>query len=449
MKQIELSDHFDFKKLLRFVIPTITMMIFTSVYGVVDGIFVSRFAGETAFAALNFIAPVVMIYSAVGFMIGTGGSALVSKALGEGDKDRANRYFSMLIFVIIIAGAILTAISELTLRPTAVALAKTSQNATAEMIEQSVIYGAICEIGLIPFMLQNAFQSFFVTAEKPKLGLFFTITAGVSNAILDALFVGVFRWGLIGAAAATVAGQVIGGILPIIYFARKNTSLLKLRATKFELKPILKACANGSSEMMTNLSLNIVSMLYNLQLLAYAGESGIVVYGVIMYVNFVFISIFIGYAIGVAPLIGFNFGAKNKAELKNIFKKSMIIIGASALLMVGASVALNTPLSILFVKDNPELLQMTKHGFLIYSISFAIVGFNIFASGFFTALNNGLVSAILSFLRLFLYQTISVLVLPIFFGLDGIWFAVVAAEGAGLITSILFIIFNRKKYGYI
>lgn len=442
--RIQLSDHFNYGKLIQFVLPTIVMMVFTSVYVVVDGLFVSNFAGKTAFAALNLIYPLITGFAAVGFMTGTGGSALVAKLLGEGDKDRANRCFSMLIISLVIAGLILTAVAQIILRPVAAAL-----GAEGEMLDDCVLYGGICLGGLVPFMLQNAFQSFFVTAEKPRLGLIIIVAAGLTNALLDALFVAVFQWGLAGAAAATVTGQVVGGILPLFYFARRNSSLLRLRLTRIEPGPIWKACANGSSEMLTNLSLSVVNILYNLQLMRLAGEDGVSAYGAIMYINFIFISIFIGFSIGVAPIVGFHHGARNRAELKNVFTKSLVIVSVAAAVMTATALGLNGPLSRVFVGYDQTLLDMTRHGFFIYSFSFLFVGFNIFSSAFFTALNNGLVSAILSVLRTLVFQIVCVIVLPLFLQLDGIWFSIIVAETLGLFDSAVFLLIDRKKYGYL
>lgn len=442
--ETQFSQHFGYKKLIKFVLPPIAMMVFTSVYGVVDGLFVSNFVGKTAFAAVNLIIPVIMAFAAVGFMIGAGGSALVSKILGEGDGERANRCFSMLVTALIGAGLLLTALSEAILRPVAGAL-----GAEGEMLDDCVLYGAISLAGLVPYMLQNAFQTFFPTAEKPKLGLLVIVAAGLTNAALDALFIAGFQWGLAGAAAATVTGQVVGGVLPLVYFTKKNGSLLRFRPTRISVKTLAKACANGSSEMLTNLSISVVNILYNFQLMQFAGEDGVAAYGFIMYVNFVFISIYLGYSIGVAPVVGFNYGARNRRELKSLFLKSLTVIAAFAVVMVSLALALNAPLTYLFVGYDKALFDLTRRGFFIYSFAFLPIGFNVFSSAFFTALNNGLVSAVLSFLRTLVFQIVSVLVLPLLFGLDGIWFSIIAAESLGIVTDVVFLAANRKKYGYL
>lgn len=441
---IQLSDHFTYKKLLRFVIPSIVMMIFTSVYGVVDGLFVSNFAGKTAFAAVNLIMPVLMILGTVGFMIGAGGSAIVSKTLGEGNREKANQYFSMLIYTSIIGGIVLTIAGQIFLRPVSIML-----GAKGDMIDNCVQYGRIIISALVPFMLQNVFQSFLITAEKPHFGLFITVMAGCTNMLLDFLFVGVLKWGIAGAAAATAISQCIGGLIPLIYFLRKNSSILRLTKAHFNGRILLKTCTNGSSELMTNISMSLVTILYNFQLMRFAGQDGIAAFGVIMYAGFIFAAAFIGYSIGCAPIIGYNLGAQNHSELKNLFKKSMMIIGVSGVIMFVLSVFTSHPLSKIFVGYDSGLLDMTSRAFKIYSLSFIIWGFNIFGSAFFTALNNGLVSAVISFLRTLLFQTIVVIVLPVFLGLDGIWFANVAAELLSLAVTAGFFIGEKNKYHYI
>ncbi len=440
---IPLSSHFTYKKLLRFTFPSIVMMIFTSIYGVVDGIFVSNFAGKTPFAAINLIMPYLMVFGTLGFMVGTGGTALISKTLGMGDQKKANEIFSMLTLVCVIGGVVLTALSMVFMRPAAILL-----GATGQMLENCVTYGMIVQLALPAYIIQYAFQSFCVTAEKPNLSLGMTVAAGVCNIVLDALFVALFRWGLVGAAAATAIAQILGAAIPLIYFARPNNSLLRLGKCRLDGSALLRTCTNGSSELMSNLSMSLVGMLYNLQLLRYAGENGIAAYGVIMYVNFIFLSVFIGFAIGSAPLIGFNYGADNQKELKNLFRKSLIILAGFSLVMTAAAELLARPLSAVFASYDPVLLEMTTRGFRIYALSFLLCGFNIFGSSMFTALNNGLVSAVISFLRTLVCQIAAVLILPIFFELDGIWFSIVVAELAALLLTAFCFIKYRNRYHY-
>ena len=441
--KIKLSDHFTYTRLFRFVLPSIAMMIFTSIYGMVDGFFVSNYAGKTEFAAVNLIMPFPMMLGAFGFMIGTGGSALVSITLGEGKKKEAKEIFSLLIYVTIGVGLLLTILGVLFTEQIAVLL-----GAEGEILEHCVKYGRLLFLAMIPFMLQNVFQSFLVTAEKPTFGLIITVIAGVTNIILDYIFIGVLDGGVVGAALATAISQYVGGLVPLIYFIIPNKSLLRLGRAKWSMIALWKTCFNGSSELMTNLAISLVNMLYNFQLLRFAGEDGVAAYGVIMYVNFIFIAVFIGYAIGTAPIIGYNYGAGNKEEMKNVYGKSIRFNIVAGILMCVVAILLAGMLSKLFVGYDPALYEMTKWGFTVYSISFVVMGLNIYGSSFFTALGNGLVSALISFLRTLLFQVVAVLVLPIFFGLNGVWFAIVAAEGVALIVTVCFLVFCRKKYGY-
>ena len=442
--KIQLSDHFTYKKLLRFTIPSIAMMIFTSIYGVVDGFFVSNFAGKVAFTAINFIMPYLMILGTLGFMLGAGGSAIVAKTMGEGKRGLANEYFSLIVYTTVVVGAMLSIVGILLLKPIAIWL-----GAEGEMLELAVLYGRIILIALPAFMLQMEFQTFFITSEKPSLGFLTTAISGVMNMLLDALLVGIIPLGLVGAATATAISQAIGGIIPIVYFARKNSSILKLGKTKLYLRALGKACANGSSELMSNVSMSLVAMLYNVQLLDYAGEDGIAAYGVMMYVNMIFLAAFIGYAIGTAPIISFHFGASNKSELQSLLRKSVVITGGFAALMLSASLILATPLSKIFVSYDEALLSLTVGGFRIFSLSFLFAGFAIFASSFFTALNDGITSAIISFLRTLVFQVAAVLLLPLVLDIDGIWWSIVAAELMAVAISAIFILLKRKRYGYL
>ncbi len=441
--KIQLSDHFNVGRLLRFTVPSIVMMIFSSIYGVVDGFFVSNFVGKTSFAAVNFIMPFLMILGTFGFMFGTGGSALVAKTLGEGDNVRANRYFSLFVYLSAIIGVVIAVLGIIFIEPVAKVL-----GAEGQMLEDCIVYGRIILMALPFFMLQMEFQSFFVTAEKPKIGLFVTVAAGCTNIILDALLVGIFHFGLVGAALATAISQVVGGVIPLLYFFCKNSSILRLTKTKYDGKAVFRACTNGSSELMTNISMSLVSMLYNFQLLKYAGEDGIAAFGVIMYVNMIFLAAFIGYSIGIAPVVGFHYGAGNTDELKSLLRKSLWIIGTFSVSMLILSVVLVKPLSLIFVGYDQALYEMTCRGFYIYSISYLFSGFAIFGSGFFTALNDGLVSAIISFLRALVFQAVAILVLPVFWELDGVWFANIFAELLSVFVFVFFLFAKRKVYEY-
>ena len=442
-KNIRLSDHFSYSKLLRFTLPSIVMMVFTSIYGVVDGLFVSNFVGKTAFASVNLVMPFVMILGGMGFMIGTGGTALVSKILGEGDPDTANRTFSMMVLFTLALGIALSAAGIVFMRPVSRFL-----GATDAMMDDCVLYGRIVTGFTFAFMLQNVFQSFFIAAEKPKLGLKVTVAAGLTNMVLDALFIAVFNWGVAGAAIATGLSQCVGGVLPLVYFLRPNSSLLRLSPTRLRLRPILAACGNGSSELMSNISSSVVSMLYNFQLMRLAGEDGVSAYGVLMYVQFIFISIYIGYSIGCAPVVSYHFGAQNHGELKNLLGKSVLLMGCTGVVLTALAMALADPLSRLFVGYDAGLFALTSHAFRLFAWSFLLAGFNIYASGFFTALNNGGISAAISFLRTLVFQSASVLILPIFLDVDGIWWAITVAEVFAFLISVTFLLAKRGKYHY-
>ena len=441
---IQLSDHFTFSKLIRFALPSVVMMIFTSIYGVVDGLFVSNFVGKTPFAAINLVMPFIMILGGVGFMIGTGGSALVAKTLGEGKNETAQRYFTMMILLTLVLGALLTVLGILFMRPVSYLL-----GATDAMIEDCVQYGRAVLAFNAAFMLQNVFQSFLITAEKPQLGLAVTIAAGVTNMVLDALFIAVFKWGVVGAAVATGLSQCVGGLLPLLYFLLPNRSLLRLRPTRLEWRPLVKACTNGSSELMSNISSSLVGMLYNFQLMKMIGEDGVSAYGVLMYVQFIFIAIYIGYSIGTAPIIGYHYGAQNHGELKNMLRKSLFLMSVSGLLLTLLALLLAQPMAQLFVGYDAESCALTIHAFRIFSFVFLLAGLNIFLSSFFTALNNGAVSAAISFLRTLVFQTSSVLILPLFIGVDGIWWAAAVAEVCAFLISLIFLLAKRGRYHYL
>lgn len=441
--KIQLSEHFSFKKLLRFTFPSIIMLIFTSIYGVVDGFFVSNYAGKEPFTAVNFIMPVLMLLGCFGFMFGTGGGALISKTMGEGKSEKAKSTFSLIVYTSIICGIVLSVLGFILIEPVASML-----GAQGRLLTDSVTYARIILIAIPVYILQYEFQCLFVTAGKPSLGLYVTIAAGLTNMILDALFVAVFKWGLEGAAAATAISQFVGGLVPLIYFACPNSSLLRLGKTHFDGKALLKTCTNGASELMSNISMSIVSMLYNAQLLKYAGEDGVAAYGVLMYVSLVFQAVYIGYSVGTAPIISYNYGAQNHTELKSLLKKSLISISIFAVIMFAASLALSKPLSYIFVGYDKELLNLTVRAFSIFSFSFLFSGYAIFGSSFFTALNNGLISALISFMRTLVFQIAAVLIFPLIWQVDGIWLSIVAAEVMSVIVTIIFLKANKKKYQY-
>lgn len=443
MKGVRLSDHFTYKKLFKAVLSPISMMVFTSIYGIVDGLFISNVEGDTAFSAVNLIIPVTMAIGAIGFMFGAGGSALVSKTLGEGDKEKAQSIFTAIVIINAISGLVISVITFVFVEQIATLL-----GATPEMKDYAVKYGRIILIGEIAFMTQNLFQNFFIVAERPHLGFIVTVGAGVTNMVLDAVMVAVLRWGVEGAAIATIISQVVGSITPVIYFAKKNTSLLQFRKPMFRFDYIFKTITNGFSEFLSNVSASFVSMVYNKQLIRYRGQDGVTAYGIIMYASFIFAAVFIGYAIGTAPIIGYNYGAQNHDELKNVFKKSMILNFATGIVMTTLSVVFAKLLCSIFVGYNPALLDFSAQAMRIFSIGFIFMGLNIFTSSFFTALNNGLISAIVSAFRTLVCQLVMVFTLPLIWGVDGIWISIVAAEALALCLEIVFLITNRKKYHY-
>ncbi len=441
---IKLSDHFTYGKLLKFSMPSVFMLIFASIYSVVDGFFISNFAGKTPFAAVNIIIPFTMMLTSFGFMISTGGSALVSMKLGEGHQNTADRYFSMLIYISVILGILLSVIGIIVIRPVSILL-----GADESMLEYAVQYGRVLLIFNVFGILQYSFPSFMVTAGKPHLGLKITIAAGLTNMVLDALFMAVLKLGVTGAALATGIGQLVGSVLPIWYFLKKNDGNIHLVKTNIEIRPILHACYNGMSELLTNVSTSVVSMVYNMQLMKYFGENGVSAYGVLMYTQFIFMAIFFGYTTGTAPIISFHYGADNRDELKSLFRKNLRLIIISGLAMFVLAELFSAPLSKFFVGYDDELFKMTTSAFKLFSLSFLVCGINVFASSFFTALNNGTVSAIISVLRTFVFQIAAVLILPLIFDINSIWLALTVSEVLALFVSIYFILSKNKKYGYI
>lgn len=438
---IQLSDRFTYRKLVFFTLPSIAMMIVTSIYGVVDGFFISNYCKETAFSAVNIIMPLTMILGTVGFMFGTGGCALVARFLGEGDRARANRTFSLIIYLSLVLGLLVATVGYIGMPTFAEWL-----GATGNLHAYAVTYGRINMIALPAWILQLEFHSFFVAAEKPQYGLFFTVAAGVTNMVLDAVLIPLY--GVAGAAVATGAGQLIGGLCPLLYFALSKNSPIRLGKTRFDGGAVFKTVTNGSSEFLNNISMSFVSILYNRQLLRYAGEQGVAAYGVLMYLGFIFAAVFIGYSIGSAPVVSFHYGANHYDELKNLRQKSLRLIAASSLCMVIVALALAGPLADLFVGYNAALAEMTRRAFYIYAFSFAFMGVAIFGSGFFTALNDGLTSAIISFTRTVVFQASAVLLLPLILGVNGIWLSVVVSEGLAVAVVAVFLIAKRSRYHY-
>ncbi len=447
--KVHISEHFTFKKIFHLVIFPIIMMVFTSLYTIVDGIFISNFSNNpSSFAAVNLIFPFIMIVGSLGFMMGAGGTALVSKKLGEGKTEEANKTFSLIIYFTIGLGIVMSITGFFLVEPVVRLMARLSKGSTDNMVSEAVLYGKILAAGQIFFMMQNVFQSFFMVAEKPRLGFRFTVIAGITNMVLDALFIGLFRWGVVGAAAATLSGYFIASIGPFLYFVYSKKSLIKLGKTQFDIKDIIQSIYNGMSEFFSNIAMSVVSILYNAQLLVVYGEDGVSAYGIIMYVSFIFVAIFIGYSIGVAPVVGYNYGANNHDELKNVLHKSLIIIGITSIIMFVISITTAYPFAYIFAKNSPDLLELTITAIRIYSIAYLAIGFSIYFSSFFTALNNGSISLTISLLRTLVFQIGFLYLFPLFIPTNGIWWAIVIGEIVGSLVASSFVLFNKKKYGY-
>lgn len=444
MKQIQLSDNFTYRNLIRFTLAPVISMVFASVYGIIDGVFVANFAGTTAFAAINFSFPFLMIFSCFGFMIGTGGSALVSKYLGEGRKQTACEVFSQLIYVLIGFGIFVTILSEILLRPALIFL-----GADDSFLDLCVIYGRIGLLTTVPYMLQYAMQNLLVTAERPRLGLYITILAGVANIILDTLFVGVLRWGVAGAAYATAISECLGGFIPLLYFIIPNSSLLQLGKPCRRIRPLLQAMTNGISEFLSQITMSLVNSVYNIQLLRLLGTNGISAYGTVMYITWIFFSVYLGYSNGVGPVVGYKYGAQDHEQLKGILRRSIILIGITSLVLFAIAEALARPLAMIFTNSDPELLELSARALRIYALCYIPGGWCVFGSAFFTGLNNGIVSGVISFMRSMVFELAAILLIPLVFGAGSIWFCTTVAEIAALALTIFCIIRFRNRYHYL
>ena len=441
---VQLSDHFTYRKLFAFVLPPIAMMLLTSVYTMVDGLFVSHFVGKTAFAAVNFVFPVVILMAGVGSMFGTGGTALVAKTLGQGAAKRAKRYFTQIILLAALSGSLMGALGCIFLPQICRVL-----GATPELMPDALTYGRIMLAFLPCCILQWTFQSLLITAEKPHLAFWLSVAGGLTNIVLDAVFMAWLGWGVAGAAVATGISQVVAGMVPVLYFILPNNSLLRFRRTRLQPRPMLQACTNGASEFVSSISGALVGMLYNYQLIRYFGEDGVAAYGVVMYVSFFFVAIFIGYDMGSTPLLAYNHGAENHKELHNLFCKSVTFVGTCGAVLAVIALVFARPIAELFVGYNESLTLLTEHAFWVYGLAFSLMGYNIFASGLFTAMNNGFVSAAISLLRTFVFQAAAVLCLPLLFGTEGIWWAVSVAEVGTLVVSVFLVLRYRRRYGYL
>lgn len=439
-----LGGHYGARRLFISSLPLIGMMVLISIYSIVDGLFVSNLVGTTAFAALNLIWPAIGLVGALGLMVGTGGAALVSKTLGEGDEPRANRYFSMFVEFILLLSVVLAVPLLVWMEPLAVAI-----GAEGEMVRQCAIYGRICAAGMPAFMMQMGIQPFFMVAGRPRMGTWISLVSGLLNIGLDALFIIVCGWGLAGAAAGSMLACCFGGFYPLWYFSsRFNRSSLAFKATGFEFGPLAKACSNGLSEFVGNISFNIVSMCYNWQLMRFYGENGVAAYSVILYLGFIFVAVYSGYNMTVTPLVGFNFGAGNKRELRSLLRHSLTLMLVLGVLLAGTAELLAGPAARLFVGYDSELTALTVHATRLYAPSFLITGLTLFVSAWFTGLNNGPVSALASFSRTFVFELSCVFLLPVLLGVNGIWLSAPAAEILSLFLGAALLLRFRSRYGY-
>lgn len=440
---IQLSDHFDYRRLLRFTIPSMLMMIFTSVYGVVDGLCVSNYIGKEALASVNLVWPFSMFCSSIGMMLGTGGAALIARTLGRGQKERAKGLFSMIVAVAIIASLVITVIGMVFMPEIAVIL-----GADEELLPLCITYGRILTLSLVFFVMQQMFQTLLITAERPQLGFGFMVGAGIVNIVLDILFLMVFHWGIEGAAWATLLSCIVGGLGPLIYFLTPNSSLLRFTRPLWDWRALLKACGNGSSEMVLDLSIPLCTMLYNVQLMKMSGQDGVAAFGVINYVCMIFMGLFIGYLMGMENIVAYHYGAENTQEVQNLRRRSVhLMLGIGLVMCLGAELAA-APLSRFFVGYDGHLTELSTHAFRLYATGFLIMGLNALASSFFTALGNGLVSAIIAFCRTFLFQSVSIFLLPIVLGLDGIWLSLAVGECLCLVVSWWYYRRYKTRYNY-
>ena len=440
----DFDRHFTVPALLRFTLPTIGMMIFMSAYVMVDGFFVSNFAGETAFAAVNFTYPIISILGTLGFMFGTGGSAIVAKTRGEGDPDRANREFSLLVYAAAAAGLIFAVIGTIALKPLLMLM-----GAEGNLLTQCLRYGRLLAICIPTTILQYLFQELMITAGKPGLAFRVTVASGITNIVLDALLIVGLHMEVLGAAIGTVAGEVVGSVIPLIYFARPNDSALRLGPTRLDWRMLGRTCVNGSSEMVSNIAASLVGIAYNVQLLAYLGEAGVSAYGILEYVAFFTVAILIGFVSGAAPLMSFQYGAQNRVEMQSLFRKCVGIVVVCGLILFALVRVLVDPLAGVFVGYDPDLHALTIHAMLIYSWALLFSGFNMYGSSLFTSLSNGLISAVISFVRTLVFEIGAVLLLPRLFGPDGIWYSGVVAGVAAFILTVAFVLGYAKRYGYL
>ncbi len=439
-----LAKKFSLASLLLFAAPNIIMMIVLSMYIIVDGMFVARFIGTTALSAINMFYPAICFEMALGIMIATGGSAIAAKKLGEGKQKEAQNNLSFLMVVEGSFGIVIAVVGNLFTAEIVSFL-----GASAAQAPLSITYAKIIFSFAPAFFLQTAFQTFFVTAGKPALGLIVTILGGVANILLDYIFMAPLRLGVTGAAIATGIGYCIPAMVGVIFFLKAKTNPFHFVRPRFDGKVLLQACANGSSEMVTNLSNAVTTFLFNFTLLQFYGEDGVASITIILYFQYLFTALYFGYSNGIAPIISYKYGNDDRKQLQALFKNSVLFLIISS---IAANVLLHFTISKLltiFTAENSPVYQITLHGFSIYSMAFMIMGLGIFSSAMFTAFSDGITSAIISFSRTFLFIVGAILLLPAILGERGVWLAVPIAEAFGFLISILYLIGKKQKFHYI
>lgn len=414
--------------LLKFAAPSIVMMVFMSLYTIVDGIFVSRFLGSNALSSLNIVYPVISVAIALSTMLGTGGSAIISKYLGEGKNERAREALTQFVVLTLLLSFVLLILSEMFLTPISRLL-----GASDVLLADCRLYLGASMLFAPACMLQAVFQSFLVTAGRPGLGLLLMTGAGICNMILDYVLIVPCQMGIAGAALATGIGQCIPAVCGLCFFLFTRQDLRFCRFT-FSAKEILDACYNGSSEMVSQLSNAVITFLFNIVMMSLAGEHGVAAITILLYGQFLFNAVYLGFSIGISPVIGFQYGAGDRTKLRKIYRISFLSVAISSVVIVAAAICFSPTIVAIFTKDQ-RTFELASVGFRLFAVNFLFSGINITSSGFFTALSNGKVSALISFSRTLVFIVISLLILPRILGITGAWIAIPVAEFLTLLIS--------------
>lgn len=418
-------------------------MVFMSLYTMVDGVFVSRFAGTAALSAVNIVYPMVSVVVAVGVMLATGGSAIIAKRMGEGKPEQARQNFSYLILAGVLIAVGMAALALVFLKPLLHLL-----GARGALFELCYAY-ALPLVFFIPSgILQMLFQTLLVTAGRPMLGLTVTVLGGVANIVLDYLFIVPLQMGIAGAAIATGIGFSIPAVFGLLYFALRRSGPLCFVRPKGGGKMLLRCCANGSSEMVTNMSTAVTTFLFNLLMMRYAGEDGVASITIVLYTQYLMTAVYMGYATGTAPVFSFHHGSRNGEQLRRLFRISMGFIALCSVATFALALVFAKQVVVIFTPAGSPVFEMALYGFRLFSGSFLFAGVGIFASAMFTAFSDGKVSAAISFLRTFAFIVLALLLLPLAMGLDGVWLAVPLAEVLGFGVSLFFLYRKKKRYCY-